>query len=146
MKHEHGFSMIKLLFWLFVIGAGVMVGYKVIPVYNAQWKIQDTFEAVARNMADSSEREIRKRLPELLKIKYLARDDVPEEFYENIVIKADGRRVEISSEYGVTVWLLGPVEGVDPDSDYDESELKGMDRLRHKARQDFYFEPYAETP
>jgi len=146
MKAEQGFSTIKILFWLIVIGVAVMVGYKIMPVYNAYWKVQDTFEAVARNMADSSEREIRKRLPELLKIKYLAKGDVPDEFYKNIVIKADGGRVEISSEYHVTVWLLGPVETVNPDSDYEESDLKGMDRLRHKARRDFDFEPYAETP
>lgn len=150
MKHkqnsERGFSMIKFLFLLAIIGAVVVTGYKIIPVYNAQWKIQDTFEAVSRNMADSSESAIRKRLPDLLKIKYLAKGDVPDEFYENIVIKADGGQVEISSEYHVVVWLLGPVEDVDPESEYSELDLKGMDKLRHKARYDFYFEPYAKTP
>jgi len=146
MKNEQGFSMIKIMFWLVLIGAGVLVGYKIIPVYNAEWKIQDTFDSVARNMPDESEETIRKRLPDLFHIKYLARGDVPDQFYRNITIKADGGRVEIYSEYDVTVWLLGPVEGVDPDSDYEESELKGMDKLRHKARRDFHFEPYAETP
>jgi len=146
MKHEQGFSMIKIMFWLVLIGAGVLVGYKIIPVYNANWKIQDTFESVTRNMADETENAIRKRLPDLFHIKYLARGDVPKEFYDNIVIRADGGKVEISSEYAVTVWILGPVEDVDPDSEYEESDLKGMDKIRHKARQDFYFEPYAETP
>ncbi|MDX8404220.1 MAG: DUF4845 domain-containing protein [Mariprofundaceae bacterium] len=146
LKNERGFSTIKILFWLVVIGAGVVTGYKIIPVYNAQWKVQDTFEALSRNMADSSEIAIRNRLPELLRIKYLARGDVPDEFYKNIVIKADGGRVEISSEYDVTVWLMGPVEGVDPESAYSESDLKGMDKIRHKVRQDFHFEPYAKTP
>lgn len=146
MKHEQGFSMIKVMVWLVLIGAGVLVGYKIIPVYNANWKIQDTFESVTRNMADASESDIRKRLPDLFHIKYLAPNDVPQEFYDNIVIRADGGKVEISSEYDVTVWILGPVEGVAPDSDYKESELKGMDKIRHKARRDFHFEPYAETP
>lgn len=146
MKHEQGFSMIKMMIWLVLIGFGAMVSYKIIPVYNAHWKIQDTFESVARNMADDSEIKIRKRLPDLFHIKYLARGDVPKEFYDNIVINAEGGKVEIYSEYDVTVWILGPVEGVDPDSAYEESELKGMDKLRHKARQDFHFEPYAETP
>lgn len=150
MKHEvnneRGSSMIKLLFWLTVIGAVVLTGYKIIPVYNAQWKVQETFEAISRNMAGSSESKIRKRLPELLRIKYLARGDVPDEFYENIVIKADGGVVEIYSEYHVVVWILGPVEDVDPESDYVELDLKGMDKIRHKARHDFYFEPYAKTP
>jgi len=146
MKHEQGFSMIKIMFWLVLIGIGVLVGYKIIPVYNANWKIQDTFDSVARNMISESEDKIKERLPALFKIKYLAREDVPNEFYENLVIKADGNRVEIFSEYDVTIWILGPVEGVDPNSDYKESDLKGMDKLRHKARRDFYFEPYAESP
>ena len=146
MKNEQGFSMIKLLFLGAVIGFGVMAGYKIIPVYNAQWKIQDAFEALTRNMADKDETRIRKRLPDLLKMKYLAHGDVPQEFYDNIVINADGGTVEISSEYHVTLWLLGPVEGVDPDLEYDESDLKGMDKIRHKLRQDFDFEPYAKTP
>ncbi|MCK5307868.1 MAG: DUF4845 domain-containing protein, partial [Zetaproteobacteria bacterium] len=124
MKNEQGFSMIKLLFLGAVIGFGVMAGYKIIPVYNAQWKIQDAFEALTRNMADKDETRIRRRLPDLLKMKYLAHGDVPQEFYDNIVISADGGQVEISSEYHVTLWLLGPVEGVDPDSEYDESDLK----------------------
>jgi len=99
-----------------------------------------------RNMAHNTESHIRRRLPELFKIKYLARGDAPQEFYDNIVISADGAHVEISSEYSVTVWLLGPVEGEDPESEYDEADLKGMDKIRHKLRYDFYFEPYAETP
>ncbi len=146
MKNEQGFSMIKIMFWLALIGAGVLVGYKIIPVYNAEWKIQDAFEAVARNMADKDEDAIRKRLPDLLKIKYLAKGDVPQDFYDNIQINADGSKVEISSEYHVTVWILGPVEEVDPESEYVESDLKGMDKIRHKLRRDFDFKPYAKTP
>ncbi len=146
MKNEQGFSMIKLLFILALIGAAVIAGYKIIPVYNAQLKIQDAFEAISRNMADRDEASIRRRLPTLFQIKYLAHGDVPQEFYDNIVINTDGGKVEISSEYHVTLWLLGPVEGVDPDSEYDESDLKGMDKIRHKLRRDFDFEPYAKTP
>jgi hypothetical protein len=52
MKNEQGFSMIKLLFWGALLAFGVMAGYKILPVYNAQWKVQDAFEALARNMAD----------------------------------------------------------------------------------------------
>jgi len=144
---ERGISKVKLLFWLVLIGVGTIAGYDIIPVYNANWKVQDTFDGVVRNMSDDSETEIRKRLPELFKIKYLSHGDVPEEFYTNLKIKADGNRVEISSAYHVTVWLLfGPVQGVDPDSDYDESDLKGMDMIRQKLRFDFDFEPHAETP
>jgi len=146
MKNEQGFSMIMVMIWLVLIGAGVVVVYKILPVYNANWKVQDTFDGLVSTMADKSEGKIRERLPTLFNIKYIAKGDLPDQFYENLVIQADGNRVEIYSEYDVTIWLLGPVEGVDPDSDYDESDLKGMDKLRHMARQDFHFEPYAETP
>jgi len=146
MKNEHGFSVIKMLIMLALIGAVVITGYKIIPVYNTQWKVQDVFESVSRNMADKDEAAIRKRLPTLYKVKYLAQGDLPKEFYDNLVIRADGGQVEISSEYHVTVWILGPVEEVDADSEYEESDLKGMDKIRHKLRQDFDFEPYAKTP
>jgi len=146
MRNEQGFSMIKLMFWGAIIGAGLFYAYMIIPVYNAYWKVQDTFEGVAHSMANRSENDIRRRLPDLFHIKYLAAGEVPDEFYDNLEIKAEDDRVEISSYYHVTVWLMGPVEGVDPNSDYTESDLKGMDKLRAKLRQDFDFEPYAETP
>jgi len=145
MRNEQGFSMIKMMFWGAVIAAGVVYGYMVIPVYNAYWKVQDTFEGVVHSMASSSEDEIRQRLPDLFHIKYLAAGEVPQDFYDNMEIKAESGSVEISSYYHVTVWFLGPVEGVNPDSDYSESDLKGMDKLRAKLRQDFDFEPYAKT-
>ncbi len=146
MKNEQGFSMFKMMFWGAIIAAGVVYGYMIIPVYNAYWKVQDTFEGVSRSMSDSNEGAIRSRLPDLFHVKYLAAGEVPDEFYDNLIIKADGGHVEISSSYHVTVWLLGPVEGVDPNSNYEEKDLKGMDKLRAKLRQDFDFKPYAETP
>ncbi len=143
---ERGFSMIKLMFWLAALSGIIWYGWLLMPVYNANWKVQDAFDAISRNMADATESQVRRRLPELFKIKYIYHDDLPEEFYDNITIKADGGIVEISSYYHVTIWPLGPVEGVDPDSDYDPSELKGMDKLRDRLRLDFDFEPYARTP
>jgi len=145
MKQEKGFSMIKTMFWLAVIGAGVFYAYMIVPVYNAYWKVEDTFKGVAESMSDKSESEIRARLPDLFHIKYLAHNDVPQEFYDNIKIEADGTGVKISSYYHLTVWLIGPVEGVDPESDYDPKDLKGMDKLRDKLRKDFEFEPYASS-
>ncbi len=145
MRNEQGFSMIKMMFWGLIIGVGVVYAYMIIPVYNAYWKVQDTFEGVVHSMSDSSESAIRRRLPNLFHLKYLAPGEVPQEFYDNLEIKIDSGRVEISSFYHVTVWLLGPVEGVDPNSDYEEKDLKGMDKLRAKLRQDFDFEPYAKT-
>jgi len=146
MHNERGFSMIKFMLLLFVLAGGTWYGYVLIPVYNAEWKIQDTFDGIVRNMADDSEGMIRNRLPELFHVKYLAPGDVPQEFYSNLQIESSGGRVTISSSYHVTVWPLGPVKSVDSESDYDPTTLKGMDLLRHKLRRDFDFEPHAETP
>lgn len=146
MTDERGFSVFKLLLFLAVLAAGVIAGYKVIPVYNTYWNVQDAFDSLSRNMSDESVSAIRDRLPELLSVKYIKYDDLPPAFYDNLKIKADGNRVEISSHYHVTVWFLGPPESVDPDSDYKLSDVKGMDKLRLKARMDFDFEPHAETP
>jgi len=146
MHNERGFSVIKFLMLLAALAGGTWYGYIVIPVYNAEWKIQDTFETVARTMSDKSEKEIHQRLPELLRIKYLDQRDVPAEFFQNIQIQSENGRVTISSSYHVTVWPLGPVQSEDPNSDYDATGLKGMDLMRHKLRLDFDFEPYAETP
>lgn len=145
-RNERGFSMIKMMLIGAVIGGAAWAGMQVIPVYNAYWKVQDTFEGVVRNMSSDTEEKIRYKLPQLYKIKYLVRSDLPKEYYDNLVIQASGSRVTISSSYHVTVWLLGPVQDVNPDTDYSEDDLKGMDKVRNKLRLDFDFEPYAETP
>jgi len=146
VRYQEGFSVIKLLLVLAVLAAGTWATYNILPVYNAYWKVQDVFEAASRNLADQPEDEIRAKFPDLFHVKYLAHDDLPQEFYDNLRIKADGGRVEISSSYHVTLWLLGPLEGIDPDEAYTDKDLKGMDKLRDKARLDYDFEPYAETP
>jgi len=146
MRHQKGFSVIKLLFILAVLAAGIWSGYNIIPVYNAYWKVQDAFESVTRNLSDVPANRIRVKLPDIFHVKYIAYEDLPKEFYDNLEIKADGGRVEISSAYHVTLWLLGPLESTDPDEAYTDKDLKGMDKLRDKARLDFDFEPYAETP
>jgi len=146
MRNEQGFSIIKLMLILSALGIVVWYGWLLIPVYNAKWKVQDAFDAVCRNMANADEGAVHRRLPELFRIKYIYHDDLPEEFYENIKVQASGSRIEVSSYYHVTIWPLGPVEGVDPEEEYDASELKGMDKIRDKLRLDYDFEPYAETP
>ncbi|HXH64134.1 MAG TPA: DUF4845 domain-containing protein [Mariprofundaceae bacterium] len=146
MRKQAGFSMIKLMFWLALLAGGVWYGYNVIPVYNTYWNVKDVFKSISRDMASDNEATIRERLPDIMHVKYIAHEDLPPAFYKNLEIKADGNRVDISSYYHVTVWLLGPVQGVDSSSPYDKKDLKGMDRLRDKARLDFDFEPHAETP
>ena len=146
MRGQAGFSLIKLLFWLAVLAGLVWTGDKVIPVYNVYWNVQDAFKGISRDMASDSAAAIRERLPDILHVKYIAPSDLPAAFYKNLDIQADGSHVAISSHYHVTVWLLGKVMGVDPDSDYKGANLQGMDRLRDKARLDFDFNPHAATP
>jgi hypothetical protein len=146
MRKQSGFSTIKLMFWLAVLAGGIWYGYNVIPVYNTYWNINDTFKNISRDLANDSEATIRERLPDIMHVKYISHEDLPPEFYKNLEIKADGDHVDISSYYHVTVWLLGPVQGVDPDSPYNKADLKGLDKLRDAARLDFTFEPHAATP
>jgi hypothetical protein len=145
-QSESGFSVLKLLFWMAILAALVSNGFQLLQIYQTSWKVQDVFESVSRNMVNSSEDAIRKKLPVLFKVAYISHDDVPEEFYDNILIQSTAGRVEISSFYTETLWPLGPVENVDEEGTYDPQELTGLDYLRDKIRQDLYFEPYAETP
>ena len=145
-QSESGFSVIKVLFWLVILGVLISTGFQLLTIHQTNWKVQDVFDNISRKMADSSEDEIRGKLPILFKVGYISHDDVPEEFYDNLLIRFSNGRVEISSSYMETLWPLGRVENVDKDGTYDPLELTGMDYLRDKIRQDFYFEPYAETP
>jgi hypothetical protein len=146
MRNQGGFSLIKLLFGLAVLAGVVWYGYNVIPVYNTYWSVKDAFKNIVDNRANDDATTIRNALPDILHVQYVNHDDLPPAFYNNLKIKADGNRVDISSYYHVTVWLLGPVQGVDPDSNYNKKDLKGLDLLRDKARLDFNFEPHAASP
>ncbi len=143
--HPRGFGMIRLLFWLAVIGGIALAGVRLVPPWYTYWKVQDLFDDVAGHLADRSPAEIRERLPELMDVKYLDRDDVPPAFWENLEIEGDGERVRIRSSYDVVVWMLGPVQDVDDPEDYDPKELHGLDVLRDRARIVLHFEPHAET-
>jgi len=146
MQRMHGFSTIKLLLFAGVIAAAVSWGYAVLPPWYDYWKIQDLFESVVRNMAEEDAATIRRKLPALMDVKYIDRDALPQEFWDNLEIEADGERVRISSFYHVVVWPLGVVQDVDDPNDYDPEELHGLDRLRDWAKMEFEFEPHAETP
>jgi hypothetical protein len=145
-QSESGFSVIKVLFWLVILGVLISNGFQLLQIHQTNWKVQDVFDNISRKMADSSEAVIRSKLPILFKVGYISHDDVPEEFYDNLLIRFSKGRVEISSSYMETLWPLGRVENVDEEGTYDPLELTGMDYLRDKTRQDFYFEPYAKTP
>lgn len=145
-RNERGFSMVKVLFWLIIFSVSAWQGLQVLQIYQTSWKVQDVFDGIARNMSTASEADIHKRLPALLKIQFVSRDDLPDEFYRNLKMDADGNRVVIATNYRITLWPLGPVEAVDEDGTYDPEQLSGKDYLRDKLRMDFEFEPYAKTP
>jgi hypothetical protein len=145
-QNQSGSSTVKLLFWMAILAAFVSVGFQLVSFYKTSWSVQDVFDNISSKMAGTSEADVRKKLPELFRIGYIDRDDVPEEFYDNLLIKVTDRRVEISSYYTETLWPLGSVENRDEDGTYDPLELTGLDILRDKIRYDLYFEPFAETP
>ena len=146
MRHQQGFSVIKFLFVLALLGIGTWTAYNIVPVYNTYWKTQDALESVARNLTNLTPQRILAKLPDVFHVKYIGPNDLPQEFYDNLDIRKEDGRIDISSTYHVTVWLLGPLESVNPDEEYTDKDLKGMDKLRDKARVDFDFEPHAETP
>lgn len=142
---SRGFGMLSLIFWLVVLGGAAWAGYKLFPPYYTYWEVQDLFEDIARNLSDQDATTIKRRLPELMRVDYIDRRDLPPDFWENLEIEADGGRVRIRSSYDVVVWLFGPVQDVDDPEDYDPEELHGLDILRDRARFVFHFEPHAET-
>jgi len=138
--------MFKLLFWLALIGAGVFVGGQTIPVYYNNLKVQNIFEGTAENLSSQTEGEIKRRIDELFEIQTVDLQALPPEFFDNLSISKEDGKLQIGTEYHITLWLLGPPESVDPDKDYKESEVKPMDKLRLRARMDLDFSPYAESP
>lgn len=138
--------MFKLLFWLGLIGTGVFVGGQVIPVYYNNLKVQNIFDGSAKNLSTRTEGEIKRRIDELFKIQTIDLQALPVEFFENLSITKEDGKLQIGTKYHIRLWLLGPPESVDPDKDYKESEVKAMDKLRLRARIDFDFAPYAESP
>jgi len=141
VKYQSGFGLIKLLLWLLLIAAGTVAGYKLIPVHYTAWKVDDAFKTVTRTKASAGASFLRANLPDILHAKYISRSDLPGEFYDHLVIKADGSRVSISSRYHVTVWLLPENIGSMPKVMRERWKL-----LREKSRFDFDFHPHAETP
>lgn len=141
---EQGFSVVKLLFWLAVLGFFVFNGFLVLHAYYTNGQVQHCFDGLVHNKAAQvGELEARDKLNELLSVQYLEKDDLPAEFYDQLQIKVSGDMLEVSSSYGVTVWPFGKVEYVDESGGYDPELLSGMDILRDKTRIDLSFEPYA---
>ncbi len=99
---------LKALFWLFVVGAAVYVGWLVAPAYIANYRLKETMDDSARTAAAdnrSSEDEIR------LKVFKDARDlNIPLKA-EDIKVERNSGNVTISADYTVHVEL--PVHPID---------------------------------
>lgn len=140
---EHGFSMIKLLFWLAVACFLAFSGASIFQAKYTNWKVQDSFDGLVDGPAQQNSLAARAKLDELIRLQYLDKDDLPAEFYNKLQIKVTGDILEVSSSYSVTVWPFGKVADVDEDGTYDPDSLSGMDALRDKTRIDLVFKPYA---
>jgi hypothetical protein len=137
--------MFKWAFWLGLIAAGIFVGGQVIPVHYNNMKIQNVFEGVVSGLADKSEEDIRDRINELFRVQTVDMTILPKEFYENLTVTRENDKLQVFTDYHVTIWLLDRPRSVNPDGEYKASDAKGMDKLRLKARLDFDFSPFAES-
>ncbi len=138
--------MFKIFFWLGLLGVGIFVGGQVIPIYYNNLKIQNTFEGTILNLGSQDESNISKRIPDLLDVQGVDLKELPDEFFKNLIIHKEDGKLKISSKYHVVLWLLGEPLSVDPGADYSESDVAPMDKLRLRARMDFDFSPFAESP
>jgi len=140
---EAGFSVIKLLFWLALIGFVVINGASLVKVYYVDAKVQGSFEELTRSMPVAAEPEIRAKMHEVFHVQYLDEKDLPDGFYDALQIHTTGHGFEISSSYHVTIWPFGSVKTRDEQGEYAPDDLTGLDILRHKTRIDLSFEPNA---
>lgn len=144
--HEKGFSMIRMMVWCMILGGSGLYITTLWPIYNTYWKVQDTFDGVAKNLSSLSEQSIRERLPQLLRTQYLNPQNIPQEFYDHLDIESDGEAyIKISSSYHVTGWFLGK-----PDLDQSEEGKGGTvekqwNHLRRQWKEEFEFKPYAAS-
>ncbi len=138
--------MFKVIFWLGLIGGSVFVAAQVLPLYNNNMKIDNVFEGVAKNLASQSEADAKKRVLKLLKAQGVDMKALPEEFMSSLNVRKEDGKLQVSAEYHIVLWLLGAPESVDPDEEYKEADVAPMDKLRLRARMDFDFAPYQETP
>ena len=136
--------MFKLFFWVVLIGGGVFVGGQVMPVYYNNMKIDNVFKGAVQD-ASLAESKVKGIIAKQLRVQSIDLEALPEDFFENISINKEDEKLQVGAEYHITLWLLGEPT-VDPESEYLESEVEPMDKLKLRARLDFDFSPYQETP
>ncbi|MDQ6950210.1 MAG: hypothetical protein Q9M26_00935 [Mariprofundales bacterium] len=144
-----GFSKIKLLLLLAVIAAMVDVGYQVIPIYDAKMSSQSVFDSICRNRFTLSEAEVRSKLPDILRVEYIdPNKDLPEAFFDNLVIVSADGKLDLSTYYHAEAWLLGmPAVFADLDiGAQPEDPLSLVEKVQVMARLDFNFDIESHTP
>jgi len=144
---QKGFSLIKVMFITAIVAAVMIAVSSILPVYNQAWKIQESMETVVHFYQSGGEESAKRHLFKLFDMEVLNNGTVPKEFYDNLTVVAEKgySDIQISSEYTVIVWLLGELENIEHPESYEESELKGINMLRYKARLSFHFSPSAES-
>ena len=135
--------MIKVLLWLALLGGVVWNGFLIFTAHYNNWQAEDVFALLVEKRHSASESEARRHMKKLFELKYISRDDFPEEFFDNLSITATGSGLEVSSWYEVTIWPLGSVQQRDEDGSYHPDDLQGLDIIRDKLRVELEFEPYA---
>ncbi|PCI03545.1 MAG: hypothetical protein COB79_00790 [Zetaproteobacteria bacterium] len=139
--------MFKVLFWFGLIGGSVLVAAQTIPVYYNNIKIENTFQGISQKLVQKSEADIRSRIRRLLNVQSVNLEVLPDTFFENLAIKKENGKFTLSSEYHVTVWVLGKPKDIEVDERYEEEQdISLIEKIKHSARIDFDFLPFAKTP
>ncbi len=100
-KWERGGARLKAIVWLLIFGAAIYVAAKVVPIYFANYQLQDKMQTVARfaTVNRQSEEEVRDII-----YREIQERDIPAR-REDIHVESNQRGVRISVEYVVTVNL-----------------------------------------
>jgi len=139
--------MFKVLFWLGLIGGSVLVAAQTIPVYYNNMKIENAFQGISQKLVLKSEADIRSRILRLLNVQSVNLEVLPDTFFENLTIKKENGKFTLSSEYHVTVWVLGKPKDIEVDERYEEEQdISLIEKIKYSARIDFDFLPFAKTP
>ncbi len=99
---ERGGGRLKAIVWLLILAAGVYVAFKIVPIYLANYQLQDKMQTEARfatvnhrtddELRDVIYREIRDR-------------DIPARREDIKILENTQRTVRLSVDYAVTVDL-----------------------------------------
>ncbi len=101
-ERERGGARLKAIFWLLLLAAGGYVAFKLVPIYLANYQLQDKLQAVARfaTVNHRTDDELREVI-----FREIQDRDIPAK-RENIkILENSPRRVSVSVDYSVDVDL-----------------------------------------